>query len=69
MPHEKGHFWGVWLIEKHCTAWDFGLGKSRSSAKIGGPILMIYMSYDNAFAPFGVTTTAPALKVLVALIC
>ena len=20
MPHRKGHFWGVWLIEEHCKA-------------------------------------------------
>jgi len=23
-PHGKVHFWGVWPIERHCKAWDFG---------------------------------------------
>jgi len=22
-PHRKGHFWGIWVIEKHCKAKDF----------------------------------------------
>jgi len=22
-PHRKGHFWGIWLIEKHCKTLDF----------------------------------------------
>jgi len=35
--HGKGHFWSVWLIEKHCKAAKSigfgGLGKTLSCAK------------------------------------
>ena len=22
-PYGKGHFWGVWPVEKQCNTWDF----------------------------------------------
>jgi len=77
MPYGKGHFLGVWPIEKHCNLqsiefWE--LGKRVSCAKNGcthlnslGP----YTSYDVFLCkklPLGVAMIAPVLKSLVALI-
>jgi len=42
----KGHFWGVWPIEKHWIGIRFwGLGKSVSCTKTDGPILTVNTSW------------------------
>ena len=35
-PHGKRHFWSVWAIEKHCTAYDLRVDTCVSSAKKNG---------------------------------
>jgi len=64
----KGHFWGVWPIEKHWIGIRFwGLGKTVSCTKTDEPILTVNMSYDvflRKELQFGVAMImrAPALK-------
>ena len=69
-PHGKGHYWGVWPIEKLCKEQDIGiLEKGCTVQKTGRPILTIYtcgMMLLRKELPFGVTMTV--LKFSVALI-
>jgi len=45
-PCRKGHFWGVWPIEKHCKAQDLGIGQTGEQCKNGWTDLTFYMSCD-----------------------
>jgi len=60
----RGTFGGVWPIEKHCKASDFGGGQKQWCAQ-KELILMIYTLYDvflHKKLTFGVTVIVPALK-------
>ena len=64
----EGHFWGVWPIEKHCNAYDFGVWKRVRCAKnrwidLNDPYVVLLVLRKKLL--LGI---APALKFLVALI-
>ena len=44
IPHGNGHFWGVWPIEKHCKAQDFGW--KGELCKTGELINDLYVIWD-----------------------
>jgi len=66
MPHGKGHFWSVWLIEKHVKRRIWVLGKGLAVQKNGWTDLndmYVFWPISRKKLPFGGCDDCTCVKI------